>query len=230
MFYGFMDSYYLLLVVPALIIAGYAQMKVKSTFAKYSKVQTGGGLTGAGAARFILDKNGLNNVQIERVAGNLTDHFDPRSNVIRLSESVYNSASVASVGVAAHECGHAIQYATAYGPIKLRAAIVPLTQFGSSLSFPLILIGIISGNEMFMTAGIILFSFVTVFQLITLPVEFNASSRAIEALGGSGMVSRDEEDGVKKVLSAAALTYVAALIVSAMQLLRLVLMARNRRD
>ena len=187
-------------------------------------------MTGAQAAQAVLSASGVGGVRIERVRGKLTDHFDPRDNVIRLSESVYDSASVAAVGVAAHEAGHAVQYAEAYGPIKLRAAIIPITQLGSTLSWPLLLIGLLFNYESLFLAGILFFMLATVFQLITLPVEFNASARAISVLGDGGYLSQDELPGAKKTLSAAALTYVAALAVSIAQILRLLLLfgGRNR--
>ena len=182
----------------------------------------------------MLDENGLHNVQIERVAGKLTDHYDPRANVIRLSESVYGSDSAAAIGVAAHEAGHAIQYAKKYAPIKIRNAIIPVTRIGSTLSFPLVLIGLIMSqtSERFIAVayiGLVLFAAVALFQLVTLPTEYNASSRAVAAIEGSGMLSADEVSGAKKVLNAAALTYVAALAVSLMQLLQLFLRVNNRK-
>lgn len=226
----YMDSYYLLLVIPALIIAMFAQVKVKSTFSKYSSVNNSRGLTGAGAARQILDQNGLHNVAIEMVSGHLTDHFDPRANVVRLSSSVAQSTSVASIGVAAHEVGHAIQYATGYSPIKLRAALIPITNIGSAAAFPLAFIGLFMGLEWLTSLGIILFSAVVLFQLVTLPVEFNASSRALKTLEQDMYLSEEEVRGAKKVLSAAAMTYVGALIVSVANLLRLILLANRRND
>ena len=223
------DIYYIILVLPAAILAMWAQAKVKSTFNKYSKVPVQNGMTGALAARAILDANGLQNVRIERIQGNLTDHYDPRTNIIRLSANVHDRSTVSAVGVAAHEAGHAVQYAVNYAPIKLRASIIPLTNLGSSLSMPLVLLGFIFGSELLMFSGIVLFSLVALFQLITLPVEYNASSRAKEILSASGYVTENEAKGVKKVLSAAALIYVAALLVSVMNIIRLVLLARRRR-
>lgn len=220
-------SLYLLLVIPAMLIAMWAQANVKTTFNKYSKVISGSRLTGAGAARRILDSNGLSYVRIERVAGSLTDHFDPKSNVIRLSESVYDSPSVAAVGVAAHEAGHAVQYATDYAPIKLRAAIIPITNIGSNIAMPLVLLGIILSFPPIAFIGVIAFSLSTVFQLITLPVEFNASSRAIEALRTGSALTEEELGGAKKVLKAAALTYVAALAVALANLIRVISIASN---
>ena len=227
-FYG-IDMYYIILVIPAILLSLWAQSRVSSTFAKYQKVQSFSRMTGADVARRILDNNGLQEVRIEQVAGNLSDHYDPRSNIIRLSSGVYGSSSVAAIGVAAHEVGHAVQHAQHYFPLKIRNAIVPVTNFGSKLSFPLILIGAISGLDYLISFGILLFGLVTVFQLITLPVEFNASARAMTTLDDYGILGGEELVGTRKVLSAAALTYVAALIVSAMQLLRLVLVYGRRR-
>lgn len=228
-YYG-IDSYYLLLVLPAIIFAGWAQMKVKSTFAGYERVRSYSGLTGAQVARRILDENGLNHVAIEHIAGSLTDHYDPRSQVVRLSDSVYSSASIAAIGVAAHETGHAVQHATGYAPLTIRNTIIPLTNFGSTLSMPLILIGFLLNSSPLVLVGIVAFSLVTLFQLITLPVEFNASARAMRTLDADGVLNAEELNGTKKVLTAAALTYVAALLVSAMQLFRLVLLFNRRRD
>lgn len=228
-YYG-IDYTYIIFVMPALLLALWAQYKVNSTFAKYSKVRSGSGMTGAEAARIILDSNGLNHVRIERVSGKLTDHFDPRTNVVRLSDSVYGVPSVAAIGVAAHESGHAVQYARGYFPMKLRAAIIPITNFGSTLSIPLILMGLVLNFDSLVTIGILLFSTVAIFQIVTLPVEFNASGRAIEALEYGGRLGEQEIKGARKVLSAAAMTYVAALITSLAQLLRLVILygGRNR--
>lgn len=226
----FIDRYYLLLVMPALIFAMWAQSRVSTTFNRFSRVRTASNMTGYESARRILDANGLRNVQIERVAGKLTDHFDPKANIIRLSESVYNSNSVAAVGVAAHEAGHAVQYSTAYMPIKIRAAIIPITQIGSTLSMPLVLLGFFMSAPSLINLGILLFATVTVFQLVTLPVEFNASTRAVAALEMGGSIADEEIYGVKKVLSAAALTYVAALAVSLANLLRLLMVFGRRND
>ncbi|MEG0017923.1 MAG: zinc metallopeptidase [Hydrogenoanaerobacterium sp.] len=222
------DIYYLVLVVPAIILSIWAQAQVKGTFAKFSKIRTIDGATGEQAARAILDGNGLQSVRIEHIAGELTDHFDPRDNVVRLSDSVYASASVAAVGVAAHECGHAVQYAKGYTPMKLRSAIIPVTNIGSKLSIPLVFLGIVLSMGSLINLGIILFSTMTLFQLVTLPVEFNASHRALVTLEGTHMLEDGEISGAKKVLKAAALTYVAALLVSATQLLRMVLITRGR--
>lgn len=222
MYYG-IDTYYLILVIPAMIFSMWAQAKVNSTFKKYSQQRTYSGMTGYEAARRILAANGLYNVQVERVAGNLTDHYDPKTNVIRLSDSVFSSNSVAAVGVAAHEAGHAVQYAQNYAPIKLRSAIIPVTNIGSQLSIPLVLIGAFMGMDPLINIGLLLFATVAVFQLVTLPVEFNASRRAVNALEMSGSIGDEELYGVKKVLGAAAMTYVAALAVAVANLLRLVL-------
>lgn len=224
------DYYYLILIVPALLIATWAQFKVNSTFNKYSKMRASRGYTAAQIARNMLDENGLYNVSVERVSGNLTDHYDPKANVIRLSHSVYNSTSVAAIGVAAHETGHAIQYAKGYAPIKLRSAVIPLTQIGSTLSMPLILLGFVFSMRPLVIGGIILFSLVALFQLITLPVEFNASRRALEALENREYLYDEELVGARKTLSAAAMTYVAALLVSLMQLLRLILLFGRRNN
>ena len=224
----FYDYYYIILVIPAIIISMYAQFKVQSTYKKYSEVMSKKGLTAREVTRKILDLSGLTNVKIEHIAGKLSDHYDPRTNVIRLSDSVYSDASVASLGVAAHEAGHAIQHATGYFPIKLRNSVLPVANIGSRLSVPLIILGIILSFEPLISFGILLFSFVLLFQLITLPVEFNASRRALSILNDTNMLDESELIGSKKVLSAAAMTYVAATLVSATQLLRLLLISRNR--
>lgn len=228
-FYG-IDNYYILLVIPAIIISLIAQIKVKTTFSKYSKVINGSRITGCEAARRVLEANGVSGVKIERVSGSLTDHFDPRTNVIRLSDSVYDSPSVAAVGVAAHEAGHAVQYAESYAPIRLRNAFVPVANFGSSFSWILLIMGIVFSFEPLVFAGIICFALVTLFHLLTLPVEFNASRRAISAIRDS-YIFQNEKDikGAKSVLSAAAMTYVSALLVSLAQLLRLILIFNRRR-
>lgn len=215
----------ILLVIPGLIISIWAQIKVSTTFNKYSQMRTQRGLTGAQAARNILDQNGLRHVRIEQIGGNLTDHYDPRANVIRLSASVYNSSSPAAIGVAAHEAGHAVQYAQNYGPIRLRASLISITNIGSSLAIPLFFIGLIMASEGLMLLGILLYATIAFFQLVTLPVEFNASSRAMSVLSSSGMLNSDELLASRKVLSAAAMTYVAALLTSLLTLLRLVLLA-----
>lgn len=228
MYYFFSNIYsYLIFILPALLLSLYAQAKVKGTYAKYGKVYNQKGLTGAMAARMILDQNGLQHVKIEHIAGNLTDHFDPRTNVVRLSDSVYGSGSVAAVGVAAHECGHAVQYAQSYTPMKIRGAIIPITNIGSTLSIPLFFLGLLFSIPSLVLLGIGLFALVAVFQLVTLPVEFNASSRALKTLEASQYLSAEELGGAKRVLSAAAMTYVAALIMSIAQLLRLIFIARG---
>ena len=230
MFWGF-EIYYFVLIIPAMLFALWAQVKVSSTFNRYSAQRTHTGMTGAQAAEAVLRACGVDGVRIERVAGNLTDHFDPRAGVIRLSQSVYDSPTVAAVGVAAHEAGHAAQYAEGYGPIRLRNAIIPVTQIGSSLAWPLLLIGLLFNYEALFFAGILFFMLAVVFQLVTLPVEFNASARAISVLGEGGYLSPDELPGAKKTLSAAAMTYGAARAVSIAHLLRLVLLfGGGRRD
>lgn len=226
-YYGF-DIYYIILILPAFLISLIAQIKVSSTFSKFSKTINMSGLTGAAAAEKVLLSHGVTNVTVERVGGNLTDHFDPRTNVIRLSDSVYDSTSVAAVGVAAHEAGHAVQYAQGYTPIKIRNTILPVVNFGSRFSFIAILLGIVFASDLLITAGIILFSFATLFQIITLPVELNASKRAMQTIRGQALLSDDEAVGAKKVLTAAAMTYVAAVIMSIAQLLRLLLLNRRR--
>ncbi len=228
MFWG-IDYYYFILVIPALLISIWAQFKVKNTFHKYSQVFASKGLTGAEAAEEVLRINGVSNVRVERVGGNLTDHYDPRANVIRLSDGVYGSSSVAAIGVAAHEAGHAAQYASHYLPIRIRTAIIPITNFGAALSTPLLLAGLLMGYSWLVTLGILLFSAVTVFQLVTLPVELNASSRAIQALRQGGVLNETELPLARKTLTAAAMTYLAALLTSLAQLLRLLLLFGNRR-
>ncbi len=224
----YMDYWYLILVVPTIVIAIIAQTKVTTTFRKYSKQASAMGFTAAEVTRRILDSNGLSNVAVERVSGNLTDHYDPRNNVIRLSDSVYSSNSVAAIGVAAHEAGHAVQHAEKYLPIKIRNSIVPIASFGSSFAPILIIFGILLAFEPLVWIGIILYSAIALFQLVTLPVEFNASSRALNTLSTMAILSEDELKGSKKVLSAAAMTYVAALITTLANLLRFILLARGR--
>ena len=225
------DYWYIILVLPAVILASWAQYRVNSTFEKYSRVPTRSGMSGYDSARMVLDRHGLYNVKIEMVRGHLSDHFDPRTNVIRLSESVYQSRSAAAVGVAAHEAGHAVQYATGYAPMKLRAAIIPVTNIGSNLALPLIFVGLLLSYPPLAWAGVIAFSLSTVFQLVTLPVEFNASRRAMETLDDSGSFSEEERTASRRVLSAAAMTYLAALAVSLAYLLRfaLIVAGNNRR-
>ncbi len=230
----YFDWSYLVLVMPAVIFAVWASSKVNSTYSEYSKQYNSKNITAYQAARMVLDYNGLSEVKIERVKGNLTDHFDPRTNVIRLSDSVYSSTSTAAVGVACHEVGHAIQYSVDYFPAKVRTAIVPITNIGSKLSIPLILLGVVLGSlsTVFFNlvyVGIACFALSTVFQLVTLPTEFNASKRAMESIEYNNILVGEEIYGAKKVLKAAALTYVAALAVSLMQFLRLILIFGGRR-
>lgn len=222
------DATYLLVII-GFLFSLFASFGVKSTFAKYNGVHNARGMTGRDAAREILDKNGLYSVNIEHVAGDLTDHYDPRANVIRLSDATYNSSSVAAVGVAAHEAGHAVQHAVGYMPIRLRNAVVPVANIGSSLSMPLFLLGLFMGRDSLAFAGIILFSAVLLFQLVTLPVEFNASRRALSVLSSPGMLAETERRQAAKVLKAAAMTYVAGAAATALQLLRLLLIFNNNR-
>ena len=219
----------IIILIPALIFSLIAQLMVKGAFSKYCGVRNSRGYTGADAARAILDRNGLSYIRIEHINGELTDHYDPSANVIRLSDSVYNNDSVAAVGVAAHEAGHAVQYAEGYGPIKVRSAIIPITQFGSNLSTPLVILGIIFSSNVLITAGILLFCTVVLFQAITLPVEFNASGRALKVLREEHFLDDDEMKGAKSVLTAAALTYVAAMFSALASLARLLLI-RNRNN
>ena len=228
MFGLFYFDWTMLIVLPALIFSLWAQFKVNSTFEKYSKLRTRRGITGADAARRVLNENGLYDVKIEHIAGNLTDHYDPRANVIRLSDSVYNSDSAAAVGVACHEAGHAVQHAKGYFPIKVRSAVVPMTRFGSTLAIPLFMIGLIFATDALMLAGILLYAVVAFFQFVTLPVEFNASKRAMEAIKHAGFLAPDEYSSSRKVLTAAAMTYVAALATSVLMLLRLLVLASGR--
>lgn len=246
MFGLFYFDWTILLVIPTFIFALWAQFKVTSTYKKYSSVPTGCRMTGAEAARRILDSNGLTHVKIEHIHGELTDHYDPRANVIRLSDAVHDSMSAAAIGVAAHEAGHAVQYAKNYFPMKVRAIIIPVSRFGSMLAMPLFFIGLAMSSGWFiaenagaspisdvlMLGGILLYATVALFQLATLPVEFNASSRALKAISSTGLLTKNELGAAKKVLTAAALTYVAALATSLMTLLRLILLAGGgrRRD
>ncbi|NLK38626.1 MAG: zinc metallopeptidase [Clostridiales bacterium] len=223
------DALYIYLLLPAIVLAFWAQIKVGSTYKKYSKVPTRSGMTGYDSARMILDRNGLYHVQIEQIRGELTDHFDPRSNTVRLSSSVYEGTSAAAIGVASHEAGHAVQYAVEYAPMKIRSAIIPVTNFGATLAFPLFLMGIFLAIPTLAYVGVAAFGLSTIFQLVTLPVEFNASNRALSALRESHRFSEEEIKGAGKVLSAAALTYVAALAVSLANLLRLLVLANGSR-
>ena len=234
--YGY-DWTYLVLVLPCVLLSLWASSSVNSTFKKYAKVISSRRITGAEAAQRVMRSNGVYGVRIERVSGNLTDHFDPKTNVIRLSDSVYDSPSVSAIGVACHEAGHAVQYAENYGPIKLRAAIIPVTNIGSKLAMPLILAGVLLsflGNfsDTLVYAGIACFSLSLVFQLVTLPVEFNASRRAMRAIEEDNILTQDEQRGARRTLTAAAMTYVAATAVALAQLLRLIVLfgGRRRRD
>lgn len=233
-YYGF-DWTYVYLVLPCLILSLWASARVNSTFKRYSRQFSSRGITGADAAQRVLRANGIGNVRIERIGGNLTDHYDPTTNVIRLSDDVYGSTSTAAIGVACHEAGHAVQYAQGYAPIKLRAAIIPVTNFGSKLAMPLILLGILfsslgNTSEFFIDLGIACFGLSVLFQLVTLPVEFNASRRALAAIEQNGILTDDELAGARKTLSAAAMTYVAATATALAQLLRLlILFGGNRR-
>lgn len=236
-YYGF-DWTYFVLVLPTLLFALWAQAHVNSTFKKYSRVRNMRGMTGAQAAQAVLSANGVYGVRIERISGSLTDHYDPKSNVIRLSDSVYDAPTPAAVGVAAHEAGHAVQYAQNYAPIKIRAAIVNVTNIGSRLSLPLIIIGLllmsVSGMGEFFyyvaLAGALCYGLCVIFQLVTLPTEFNASRRALVAIDRSALLSEEEQKNAKKVLTAAALTYVAALATALAQFVRLLTIVNRRRD
>lgn len=223
----FIDKWYLILVVPALIVTFWAQIKVQTTFKKYNQIGTRGGLTGAEASAAIQRQNGIH-VPLEMVKGSLSDHYDPRANVIRLSETVYGVRSIAAVGVAAHETGHALQYAQGYAPIQIRNAIVPVTRIASGLSIYLVLFGLLIWEPLAML-GVAFLGLSVVFQLLTLPVEFNASARAMKALRESGTMTEEELTGARKVLTAAAMTYVAALFLSLMSFLRLLLIVGGRR-
>ena len=242
-FYYYFDWPYLVLVVPALLFSLWASARVNSTFKKYSAIRNVRGMTGAEAARAVLNANGVTDVRIEYVSGNLTDHYDPKNKVIRLSQDVYDAATPAAVGVAAHEAGHAAQYAANYLPIRIRAAIIPATNIGSKLSVPLIILGLLlPGLRIFAPyteffnliawIGVACYSLCVLFQLVTLPTEFNASRRAVAAIERCGLLLPEEQQGAKKVLKAEALTYVAALSASLAQLLRLIIIVggRQRRD
>lgn len=231
MFYGF-DIYYFILIIPALLFGIWAQNQVNTNYQKYSRIRTMRGMTGAEAADYILRQNGIYNVSINQISGHLSDHFNPKTNAINLSESVYNSTSIAAIGVAAHEAGHAVQHAVNYKPIKIREMVIPVTQIGSWLYLPILLVGVFISSQGLVNLGILLFSTLAIFQLVTLPVEFDASDRAIKTLSQSGILYGEEITGAKKVLRAAALTYVAALVSSLAQLLRLILIfgGGRRRD
>lgn len=235
-YYGF-DMTYVVLVLPCLILSLWASSNVNSTFRRYSNQFSSRHITGAEAAQRVLSANGVQGVRIDRISGNLTDHYDPKTNVIRLSDNVFGSTSTAAIGVACHEAGHAVQYAEGYAPIKLRAAIIPVTNFGSRLAMPLILLGLLfsfAGNFSYTLVylGIACFGLSLVFQLVTLPVEFNASRRALAAIEQGGILTPEEQQGARKTLRAAALTYVAATATALAQLLRLIVLfgGRNRRS
>ena len=232
--YFYFDWTYMVLVLPCIILSLWASSNVKSTFNRYSKQYSSRRITGADAANRVLSANGVTGVRIERVSGNLTDHFDPKTNVIRLSDSVYDSTSTAAIGVACHEAGHAVQYACSYAPIRLRAAVIPVTNFGSRIAMPLILLGLLLSAFMeasytLVYLGIACFGLSLVFQLITLPVEFNASRRAMQAIERVNILTDEEQKGARKTLTAAALTYVAATAVALSQLLRLLVIFGGRR-
>ena len=225
----FFDSYYLILVVPTLILSVIAQILVKSTFSKYSQIKCSRNITGREAALMLMDANSISNVAIEQVRGSLSDHYDPGAKKLRLSEPVYDQPSIAAVGVAAHETGHAIQHAKGYGPLVLRSTLVPAANIGSSLGPWLAIGGIFLSMPLLINLGIILFGAAVVFYIITLPVEFNASARALAMLRSNNILTKNELEGVKKVLTAAALTYVASALTALMSFLRLILLSRNRR-
>ena len=228
-YYGF-DWTYILVLIGA-VLSLLASARVNSTFNKYKRIRSASGMTGAEAAERILHQNGIYDVGIEHISGKLTDHYDPRARMLRLSDATYSSTSVAAIGVAAHECGHAIQHKEEYGPLKLRTAIVPAANIGSRLGIPIIILGVILGsNSLLINIGIWVFSLAVLFQLVTLPVEFNASSRALAAVEQYGILGNEEVSHTKKVLSAAAMTYVAAAAASILQLLRLVLLFGRRDD
>lgn len=222
------DFYYIVLIVPTIILSLIAQILVKSTFAKYSKIESRSGVSGREAAAILLKANNVADVAIKPVAGSLTDHYDPREKVLRLSSPVYQNDSIAAIGVAAHETGHAIQHAVSYGPLGLRSALVPVANIGSSIGPWLAVIGLVVSLPLLVDIGIILFSMAVLFYLVTLPVEFNASNRAIAILRNNSVLSEEELNGVKKVLTAAALTYVAAALGAVMNLVRLLLLRRSR--
>ena len=222
------DSIYWILLIPVLVLTIYAQVKVSSSFNRYSQVRNRRGVTGAQAAYEVLRANGVYDVVIRPCNGKLTDHYDPRDNTIYLSQPVYNAATVAAVGVAAHEAGHAVQYAMGYGPVKVRSAIIPVTQFGSQFAFIALMLGLVLYSQPLFLVGIVLFGMTTLFQLVTLPVEFDASARALGTIDGAYLLDEDERKGAKKVLTAAALTYVAALLMSLLQLLRYLLIFAGR--
>ena len=227
----YFDPTYMLVLIGVVICLA-ASAKMRSTFSRYSRIRNHSGMTGREAAEQVLHRAGIYDVRVEHVSGNLTDHYDPRSKVLRLSDATYGSASVAAVGVAAHECGHAIQHATGYAPLAFRSALVPVANFGSTIAWPLILIGLLFNSQssvLFFFFFILAFSLAVLFQIVTLPVEFNASSRAIRMLSGNGMLYEDEVQATRKVLTAAALTYVAGAASAILQLLRIILISNSRR-
>lgn len=228
--YGYYFDPTMILVLIGAMLSMWASSRVNTTFARYSRVRSMTGMTGAQAAERLLHAQGIYDVSVGRVSGKLTDHYDPRTKTVNLSESVYSSSSVAAIGVAAHECGHAMQDNEGYSPLRLRAAFVPLANFGSTLSWPLIILGLIVSMPFLLKLGIWMFTLAVAFQLITLPVEFNASRRAVNLLDSQGILRGEEVDGTRKVLGAAALTYVAAAAASILQLLRLVILFGNRND
>ena len=228
-FFG-IDITYIIFIIPALLFGIWAQISVQSAFSKYSRVPSARGYTGAEVAKLLLDQNGIYDVTIRHISGSLTDNFNPREKTLNLSDDVYNSTSVAAIGVAAHETGHAIQHAVGYRPIKWREAIIPVTQLGSWAYFPIILLGIVFSSQTLVNVGILLFATIALFQLVTLPVEFNASNRAIATLENNGILYGNEITGAKAVLRAAALTYVAALVSALAQLLRLLVIFGGRRN
>lgn len=227
----YLDYTMFIFLLPAMLFALYAQSQVSSNYNRYSQVFSSRGMTGRDVARLILDQNGLQNIQIEQIQGNLTDHYDPRAGVVRLSQGVYNSTSIAAIGIASHECGHAVQHAQHYAPLVFRNAIIPITNIGSQAAVPILLIGFLLNSTTLIWLGIIGYSLMALFQLITLPVEFNASSRALQIIDQNQILTAEEHVGAKKVLNAAAMTYVAALVSALAQILRLVLLTnrRNRR-
>lgn len=220
----------MILVIPGLLLGLWAQMRVSSAFRKYSAVYARSGMSAEDVARSMLNQAGCGNVSIRTVSGNLTDHYDPRNNTLRLSDGVYGSSSVAAIGIAAHECGHAMQQHEGYAPLVLRSALVPVVNLGSNLYFPIFLLGLLFSWEPLIYVGIACFALILVFSLVTLPVEFNASGRALRVLDQQGYLSSEEMDGARAVLNAAAMTYVAAAISSLLQLVRLLIIARDRRD
>lgn len=228
----YFDPTYVLVIIGVIICLA-ASAKMRSTFNKYSRVRSRSGMTGREAAEYVLRSAGIYDVRVEHVSGNLTDHYDPRTKTLRLSDATYNSQSVAAIGVAAHECGHAVQHAAGYAPLRFRGALVPIANLGSTIAWPLIIIGLLftgQSSMMFLNLGIIAFSLAVLFQIVTLPVEFDASNRAVRVLGSTGLLYEDELRDTRKVLSAAALTYVAGAAASILQLLRIILLANSKRD